>query len=55
MNKIYFEIRSYDAKTNTPIRYGKFDKYEQAEQVIWNLPDGKYEIKKVFEVKPKTN
>ena len=51
MNKIYFEIRSYDAKTNTPIRYGKFDKYEQAAQAIWNLPNGKYEIKKVFEQK----
>ena len=49
MNIIYFEIRSYDAKTNTPIRYGKFDKYEQAEQAIWNLPNGKYEIKKVFQ------
>ena len=51
MNKIYFVIRSYDAKTNTPIRYGKFDKYDQAEKAIWNLPNGKYEIKKVFEQK----
>lgn len=55
MNKTYFEIRSYDAKTNTPIRFGKFDKYEQAEQAIWNLPDGKYEIKKVFQVKDDSN
>ena len=49
MNKIYFEIRSYDAKINTPIRFGCFDNYDQAEKAIWNLPNGKYEIKKVFQ------
>ena len=49
MNKIYFEIRSYDAKTNTPIRFRKFDNYDQAEKTIWNLPDGKKKKKKVFE------
>ncbi|MGV0854631.1 hypothetical protein ACTS95_08055 [Empedobacter brevis] len=49
----YFEIRSYDAKTNKPIRFGCFPNYHDAENAIWNLPDGKYEIKKVFQVKPK--
>ncbi|MGV0919752.1 hypothetical protein ACTS94_05095 [Empedobacter falsenii] len=55
MNKIYFEIRSYDAKTNTPIRFGCYPSYHIAEKEIWNLPDGKYEIKKVYKVQSKTN
>ena len=55
MTTIYFEIRSYDAKTNTPIRFGCFPSYSDAETAMWGLPDGKYEINKVYEVKPKQN